>query len=68
MEHNGYGTLWSIDLPDLRLAWQGGLSLAVPAELRTRWTYVRGSSRRLLPAVLADLGQIQLFLHDGLHT
>jgi hypothetical protein len=68
MEHNGYGELWSIDLPDLRLAWRGGVSVAVPPELRTRWTYVRGSSRRFLPAVLAELGQIQLFLHDGLHT
>jgi hypothetical protein len=30
--------------------------------------YIRGSSRRFLPGVLAELGQIQLFLHDGLHT
>jgi hypothetical protein len=68
MERNGHGALWSIDLPDLRLAWRGRVSVAVPAELRTRWTYVRGASRRFLPAVLADLGGIQLFLHDGLHT
>ncbi|MGC9669125.1 class I SAM-dependent methyltransferase [Planosporangium sp. 12N6] len=68
MERTGRGALWSIDLPDLHLAWRGGVSAAVPARLRTRWTYVRGSSRRRLPAVLADLGSIQLFLHDGLHT
>jgi hypothetical protein len=68
MERNGHGGLWSIDLPDLRLAWDGDVSAAVPAGLRGRWTYVRGSSRRFLPAVLADLGRIQLFLHDGLHT
>jgi hypothetical protein len=68
MEHNGHGALWSIDLPDLRLAWRGGVSVAVAPESRARWTYVRGSSRRFLPAVLAELGQIQLFLHDGLHT
>jgi hypothetical protein len=68
MERNGYGALWSIDLPDLRLAWRGGVSAAVPPDLCARWTYVRGSSRRLLPAVLAELAPIQLFLHDGLHT
>jgi predicted O-methyltransferase YrrM len=68
MERNGYGALWSIDLPDLRLAWRGQVSAAVLPESRARWTYVRGSSRRFLPAVLADLGRIQLFLHDGLHT
>jgi hypothetical protein len=68
LERNGHGMLWSIDLPDLRLAWRGDVSSAVPPELRGRWTYVRGSSRRFLPSVLAELGQIQLFLHDGLHT
>lgn len=68
LERNGRGALWSIDLPDLRLAWRGGTSAAVPSGLRTRWTYVRGASRRHLPAVLAALGSIQLFVHDGLHT
>jgi hypothetical protein len=68
MERNGSGALWSIDLPDLRLAWRGSVSQAVPADLRARWTYVRGSSRRFLPALLAELGHIELFVHDGLHT
>jgi hypothetical protein len=68
MERNGHGALWSIDLPDLQLAWQERVWLAVPAALRVRWTYLRGESRRLLPRVLDDLGKIELFLHDGLHT
>ncbi|NJC72792.1 class I SAM-dependent methyltransferase [Planosporangium thailandense] len=68
MERNGRGALWSIDLPDLSLAWRGEASAAVRPELRRRWTYVRGSSRRFLPTVLARLGSIQLFVHDGLHT
>ncbi len=69
MNRSARGHLWSIDLPPLiepHLALQTGA--AVPAELRNRWTYVRGSSRRHLPSVLAELGAIGLFLHDGMHT
>jgi hypothetical protein len=36
--------------------------------LRTRWTYVRGSSRRRLPGLLAELGEIDVFVHDSAHT
>jgi hypothetical protein len=41
---------------------------AVPAELRGRWTYVRGSSRRRLPELLASVGDVDVFVHDSLHT
>ena len=33
-----------------------------------RWFYAWGSSRRRLPAVLSQLGQIDLFVHDSLHS
>jgi hypothetical protein len=35
---------------------------------RKRWSYIKGSSRRRLPAVLAELGEIDLFVHDSLHS
>jgi predicted O-methyltransferase YrrM len=41
---------------------------AVPAELRDRWALVLGPSQRELPALLAHLGGIDVFLHDSLHT
>jgi hypothetical protein len=37
----------------------------VPVE---RWTYIAGTSRRRLPSLLARLGQIDLFIHDSMHT
>jgi hypothetical protein len=69
LERNGGGHLWSIDLPPLlerEFAEQTGS--AVPERLRKRWTLLYGSSRRRLPGLVADLGQIDLFLHDSMHT
>lgn len=69
LERNGNGRLWSIDLPPLlerALAQETGV--AVPERLHERWTLLRGSSRRLLPNLVADLGQIDLFAHDSTHT
>lgn len=69
LERNGEGGLWSVDLPhpferDLRI--QTGA--AVPDGLRSRWSYVEGSSRRRLPRLLRDLGRVDVFVHDSLHT
>jgi Methyltransferase domain len=69
LERNGSGRLWSIDLPPLlehQFADETGV--AVPDRLRERWTLLRGSSRRRLPRLLADLGEIDLFVHDSTHT
>jgi methyltransferase family protein len=69
LERNGSGHLWSIDLPPLLeegLAQQ--TAAAVPERLYDRWTLLRGSSRRLLPGLVTELGQIDLFLHDSMHT
>lgn len=69
LERNGSGHLWSIDLPPLledRLAQE--IAAAVPERLYERWTLFRGSSRLRLPGLMADLGQIDLFVHDSMHT
>jgi predicted O-methyltransferase YrrM len=69
IERNGGGRLWSIDLPpllDADLARE--TAAAVPQRLRAYWTLLRGSSRRLLPRLAAELHQVDLFLHDSLHT
>jgi len=65
---NGKGTLHSVDLPPLgrdtdRLV--GGL---IPHELKKRWRLHRGVSGRLLPALMEELGRVDLFVHDSLHT
>lgn len=69
LNRNDRGHLWSIDLPhpfEKNLHWQ--IAVAVPNSLRNRWSYVEGSSRRRLPALLRSLPRIDLFIHDSLHT
>jgi len=68
LDRNGTGGLWSVDLPMLRSRWHEQTAAAVPLDRRSRWTYVRGSSRRRLAGLLADLGEIDLFIHDSAHT
>jgi hypothetical protein len=68
LEANGRGRLWSIDLPPLNKNWQDQTAVAVPERLRGRWTYLRGSSKRVLPSLLDQLGEIDMFIHDSLHT
>jgi hypothetical protein len=35
---------------------------------RERWSYIEGSSRQQLPALLAEVGHVDMFIHDSLHT
>jgi hypothetical protein len=69
LEQVGGGRLWSIDLPPLgRPDLRGQVGVAVPDALRSRWSYLEGSSRRRLPGLLANLNQIDLFVHDSRHS
>jgi hypothetical protein len=64
--HSGH--LWSIDRPPLDRELHDQIGAAVPSGLRKRWTLSRGTSRRVLPGLLARVGPIDLFVHDSLHT
>jgi methyltransferase family protein len=68
LKRNQIGQLWSIDLPPISGDLQRQVGIAVPEHLRQRWTYIRGSSRRRLPRLLRELKQIDLFVHDSLHS
>lgn len=69
LARNGRGHLWSVDQPLLfDSSLDAQIGAAVPAELLSRWTYVRGSSRRQLPSLLRTLGTVDVFVHDSLHT
>jgi Methyltransferase domain len=68
LARNGDGHLWSIDLPPLEREWRKQVGAAVGNRSSTRWSYIRGSSRRRLPELLSRLGQIDLFIHDSLHS
>jgi hypothetical protein len=68
LERHGDGRLWSIDLPAADPALHEQIGVAVPRGLHPRWTYIAGTSRERLPGLLAELRQIDLFIHDSLHT
>jgi len=69
LSRNDFGHLWSIDLPfpfDHRL--HGETGIVVTDACRTRWSYLEGSSRQRLPRLVADVGHVEMFIHDSLHT
>jgi hypothetical protein len=68
LEKNQHGHLWSIDLPPIEKFWRQHTGAAVGGRFADRWTYIAGSSRRRLPGLLSQLGQIDLFIHDSLHS
>jgi hypothetical protein len=69
MDLNESGHLWSVDLPNpMRPEIHHETAVAVPSECRGKWTYVRGSSRRKLPSLVASLERVDMFVHDSLHT
>ena len=68
IQRNGSGHLWSVDLPAVDPALHHEIGIAIPAALRSHWTYVEGTSRRRLPDLVRGLTHVDLFLHDSLHT
>jgi SAM-dependent methyltransferase len=68
LNRNGKGHLWSIDLPAVDSALHSEIGMAVPRDMRSPWTYVQGTARERLPDVLSELGALDLFIHDSLHT
>ena len=68
LERNGVGHLWSVDHPPPEHVWHDQIGAAVGGRYSARWSYIRGSSKRRLPGLFSQLGQIDLFVHDSLHS
>jgi predicted O-methyltransferase YrrM len=68
LEKNNLGKLYSIDLPSKDLLLKEEIGWLVPQSLRHRWELIIGNSRIVLPKLLAELGHVDIFLHDSLHT
>jgi len=68
MACNQLGQLISIDLPPLGKHSDRFVGFLIPEQYKSRWKLHRGSSRRLLPALLPQLGRVNFFIHDSLHT
>ncbi len=68
LARNGAGRLYSIDLPTPDSRLHAHIAIAVPEHLRGDWELLSGTSRQRLPRLLEELGEIDLFVHDSVHT
>ena len=68
LKRNGTGKLWSIDLPPIEHHWREQVGIAVSEEHCDRWQLIKGSSRRHLAPLMGQLGTLDLFIHDSLHS
>jgi predicted O-methyltransferase YrrM len=69
LQKNGHGTLHSVGLPDPEFLPAGREpGWLVPSWLRASWRVHLGDARNILSPLLAELGSIDIFIHDSLHT
>jgi len=71
LEDNGKGKLYSIDLPNIAIKEAHTVDetgFVIPDYLRQRWSLRVGKSYDLLRPLLAEIGNIDMFLHDSEHT
>jgi predicted O-methyltransferase YrrM len=68
LEKNRIGHLHSIELPTPKSEMLPEIGYLVPQDLRHRWSQTFGASRRVMPALLDQLGKVDLFLHDSRHS
>jgi len=65
----GRGHLYSIDLPHpFDQSLHAEIGVAVTDACKSRWTYLEGTSHDRLPELLREKPDVQLFIHDSLHT
>lgn len=69
MRMNGRGHLHSVGLSDPRYLPGGRESgWLVPEWLRAPWKVHLGDAREILPSLFAQIGNVDMFIHDSLHT
>ena len=68
VEENSKGYLYSIDLPSPELPPDKEPGWIVPEHLRKRWDVRLGKSSELLPDLLEEVKEVDIFLHDSKHS
>lgn len=69
LERNARGHLYSVDIGEGEFLPAGReTGWVVPQSLRARWSLHLGDAKLLLPRLLAELGEVDIFIHDCLHT
>jgi len=64
LEKNGKGYLYSVDI-EHKARWSGHL---IPDYLRARVQLITGDSLSVLSNLMKEIGHVDFFLHDSLHT
>ncbi len=68
LEVNKKGKLISIDKPPAKPRATEFIGAYIPDELRCNWRLYRGASQKLLPQILSEIKEVNIFLHDSRHT
>ncbi len=68
LNENKKGTLYSIDYVFRPWETRETIGSAIPTDLRDRWHLVFGPTNKKLKKTLEELGEIDIFFHDSLHT
>ena len=68
LKENNKGFLYSIDLPSPDLPSGKVPGWMVPEHLRKRWDLRAGKSSDLLPTLLDEVKEVDIFLHDSEHS
>ena len=69
LNENNKGTLYSIDRTPQLLESLGLISgCIVPEKLKNNWRFFKGRSADLLPSVLEQIKEIDIFIHDSYHS
>jgi len=68
LKENNKGSLYSIDVPSPDLPSGKVPGWTVPEHLRNRWDLRAGKSSDLLPALLLEVKDVDIFLHDSEHS
>ena len=68
LKESNKGYLYSIDLPSPELPLGKEPGWIVPEHLRKRWDLRLGKSSDLLPGLLKEVTEVDIFLHDSEHS
>lgn len=70
LQRNGKGRLWSFEVPGENYHTPPGKEVGwlVPPDLAKGWQLLREESLKGLPRLFCELGEVDLFIHDSLHT
>ena len=68
MSENNKGQLYSIDLPTPNTKNMPEVGYLIPDLLKDRWNLLIGSSKKVLPNLLKEFSEIDIFIHDSRHS